>query len=203
MGRRGDRRPKEVMNPGCPSGKRNPRNRLWQAGRDDGADHNGTSSRLPKDLGRVPAACAALAKRRRMRGYDAATLSAACNSPALFVQGLPGGVANTAADRNQIQWAGSVIVRAQTRLIHVVSMARNFQEGVGIMENTVVAGRTGALVDIREVAVDKELSREERIAEFVRQIKDPYRFKCGRFTVQASFAAGGATLEECIKGILR
>ena len=102
MGRRGDRRPKEVMNPGCPSGKRNPRNRLWQAGRDDGADHNGTSSRLPKDLGRVPAACAALAKRRRMRGYDAATLSAACNSPALFVQGLPGGVANTAADRNQI-----------------------------------------------------------------------------------------------------
>ena len=52
----------------------------------------------------------ALAKRRRMRGYDAATLSAACNSPALFVQGLPGGVANTAADRNQIQWAGSVSV---------------------------------------------------------------------------------------------
>ena len=110
MGRRGDRRPKEVMNPGCPSGKRNPRNRLWQAGRDNGTDHNGTSSRLPKDLGRVPAACAALAKRRRMRGYDAATLSAACNSPALFVQGLPGGVANTAADRNQIQWAGSVSV---------------------------------------------------------------------------------------------
>ena len=145
----------------------------------------------------------ALAKRRRMRGYDAATLSAACNSPALFVQGLPGGVANTAADRNQIQWAGSVTVRAQARLIHVVSIARNFQEGVGIMENTVVTGRTGALVDIREVAVDKELSREERIAEFVRQIKDPYRFKCGRFTVQASFAEGATTLEECIKGILR
>ena len=35
------------------------------------------------------------------------------------------------------------------------------------MENTVVAGRTNALVDIREVAVDKELSREERIAGFV------------------------------------
>ena len=54
MGRRGDRQPKEVMNPGCPSGKRYPRNRLWQAGRDNDADHNGTSSRLPKDLGRVP-----------------------------------------------------------------------------------------------------------------------------------------------------
>lgn len=68
------------------------------------------------------------------------------------------------------------------------------------MENTVSAN---TLVDIRNVAVDKGLSREERIAEFVRQIKDPYHFKCGRFTVQASFAAGGTTLEECIKGILR
>ena len=53
------------------------------------------------------------------------------------------------------------------------------------MENMTAAGGTGALVDIREVSVNKELSREERITEFVRQIKDPYRFKCGRFTVQA------------------
>ena len=59
------------------------------------------------------------------------------------------------------------------------------------------------LVDIREVSVSKELSREERISEFIRQIKDPYCFKCGRFTVQASFAADGATLEDCIKGIIR
>jgi len=69
-------------------------------------------------LRRMPA----LAKRRRMRGYDAAALSAARNSPVLFNQGLPGGVANTAANRNQIQWAGSVTVRAQARLIHVVSI---------------------------------------------------------------------------------
>ena len=59
------------------------------------------------------------------------------------------------------------------------------------------------LVDIREVSVSKELSREERISEFIRQIKDPYCFKCGRFTVRASFAADGATLEACIKGIIR
>ena len=59
------------------------------------------------------------------------------------------------------------------------------------------------LVDIREVSVSKELSREERISGFIRQIKDPYCFKCGRFTVRASFAADGATLEDCIKGIIR
>ena len=67
------------------------------------------------------------------------------------------------------------------------------------MEN-ITAGGSGSLVDIRDVTVDKELPREERITEFV---KNPYRFKCGRFTVRASFAPGGATLEECIKGILR
>ena len=52
----------EVMDPGCPSDKRNLRNRLWQAGRDNDADHNGTSSQLPKDLGRVPAAFACSGK---------------------------------------------------------------------------------------------------------------------------------------------
>ena len=59
------------------------------------------------------------------------------------------------------------------------------------------------LVDIRDVSVSKELTREERISEFIRQIKDPYCFKCGRFTVRASFAADGATLEDCIKWIIR
>lgn len=59
------------------------------------------------------------------------------------------------------------------------------------------------LVDIRDVSVSKDLPREERISEFIRQIKDPYCFKCGRFTVRASFAADGATLEDCIKGIIR
>jgi len=39
-----------------------------------------------ESLRRAPA----LAKRRRMRGYDAATLSAACNSPALYCLGLAG-----------------------------------------------------------------------------------------------------------------
>ena len=57
------------------------------------------------------------------------------------------------------------------------------------------------LVDIRDVSVSKELPREERISEFIRQIKDPYCFKCGRFTVRASFAADGATLEDCITSI--
>ena len=70
------------------------------------------------------------------------------------------------------------------------------------MELNTIVSEVGTLVDIRDVSVNKELSRDERIAEFVQQIKNPYHFKCGRFTVQASFSAEGATLEECIKGCL-
>ena len=42
---------------------------------------------------------------------------------------------------------------------------------------------TDELVDIREVAVDKALPKEERIAAFLHQIKNPYRFRCGDFVV--------------------
>ena len=58
------------------------------------------------------------------------------------------------------------------------------------------------LVDIREVQVDKSMPRDERIAEFVRQIKDPYHFRCGKFEVTARFAEDGPTLEECLQRII-
>ena len=59
------------------------------------------------------------------------------------------------------------------------------------------------LVDIRSVSVNKELPREERIAEFVRQIKNPCHFRCGKFIVRATYCTDGAALEECLHGILR
>ncbi len=59
------------------------------------------------------------------------------------------------------------------------------------------------LVDIRSVSVRKELPREERTADFVRQIKNPYRFRCGSFTVNAVFDSHGATIEERLQGIIQ
>ena len=58
------------------------------------------------------------------------------------------------------------------------------------------------LADIQTIAVDQTLSKEERIAEFLRQIKNPYCFKCGKFTVQAQFSPNGVALEACLKEIL-
>lgn len=68
-------------------------------------------------------------------------------------------------------------------------------------EKDAQAGNTG-LVDIRDVAVDPELPKDERVAAFVRQINDPYHFACGGFTVTARFAEGGPTLEDCMKRLL-
>ena len=58
------------------------------------------------------------------------------------------------------------------------------------------------LVDIRDVSVDKNLPKHERIAEYIRQIKDPYHFKCGKFIVTARFAESGPTLEDCLQRLM-
>ena len=52
------------------------------------------------------------------------------------------------------------------------------------MEMNTIVSEVGTLVDIRDVSVNKELSRDERIAEFVQQIKNPYHFKCDRFMLK-------------------
>lgn len=70
-------------------------------------------------------------------------------------------------------------------------MKTDFQHNAGV-----------PLVDIQDVSVDKDLPREKRIAEFVRQIKNPYHFKCGKFTVRVQYAENGITLEDCLIGII-
>jgi hypothetical protein len=61
---------------------------------------------------------------------------------------------------------------------------------------------TADLVDIRDVRVDANLTKLERIREYVRQIKDPYHFKCGEFTVSVKYADNGVKFEDCLKRIV-
>ncbi len=70
------------------------------------------------------------------------------------------------------------------------------------MEHTISSPAGIPLVDIRDVSVDQSLPKEERIAEFLRQIKNPYCFRCGKFTVRAQFSDNGVSLEDCLKQIL-
>jgi len=59
------------------------------------------------------------------------------------------------------------------------------------------------LVDICDVEIDRTLSKEERIRSFIRQIKNPFCFKCGEVVVKTSFADTEVTLEERMDHYLR
>lgn len=44
------------------------------------------------------------------------------------------------------------------------------------------------LVDIRDVKIDAKKCQEERIADYLRQIKNPYCFKCNGIIVKSRFS---------------
>ena len=52
------------------------------------------------------------------------------------------------------------------------------------------------LVDINDVTIDTTLTKAERLREFVRQIKNPYCYKCGKMVVKVEFAETDATLTD-------
>lgn len=55
------------------------------------------------------------------------------------------------------------------------------------------------LTDIRDVRIDPDLGKEERIADFIMQIKNPYLFRCGNLVVQSVFADTDVTLTDRLK----
>ncbi len=61
---------------------------------------------------------------------------------------------------------------------------------------------SAALVDIRTIQVDSTLTKSGRIAEFVRQIKNPFHFICNGYEVTARFNDDGPTFEECLQSIM-
>lgn len=52
------------------------------------------------------------------------------------------------------------------------------------------------LVDINEVKIDRTLPKEERIRNFVEQIKNPYCFKVGNVVVKNVYSTDGVSLKE-------
>ena len=58
------------------------------------------------------------------------------------------------------------------------------------------------LVELGTVSVDRELPREERIKSYIRQIKNPYLYKCGRFTIIERYTPDGPPFIDCIKRVM-
>jgi hypothetical protein len=61
---------------------------------------------------------------------------------------------------------------------------------------------TTELVDIQTISVDKNLPKNERIIEFVRQIKDPCHYRIGNITITAIFPENAPTLEDCLRRLM-
>jgi len=64
------------------------------------------------------------------------------------------------------------------------------------MRNETRTSEESALVDIREVKINRELPQEDRVKSFVEQIKNPYCFKVGPVVVNVSYSDSGATLND-------
>lgn len=58
------------------------------------------------------------------------------------------------------------------------------------------------LVDIKNITVNTALPRDERLLDFLRQIKNPYCFKCGKAVVKVGFADTEATLDDRLERYL-
>lgn len=52
------------------------------------------------------------------------------------------------------------------------------------------------IVEIEKVEIDTSLSKEEKIETFVKEIRNPYRFKVGDIIVNVAFDENGLTLQD-------
>ena len=59
------------------------------------------------------------------------------------------------------------------------------------------------LVDLKNIEVDGEKSREERILDYIRQVKNPYCFKVGDVAVRLAFDEGGRSFQECMEELVQ
>lgn len=59
-----------------------------------------------------------------------------------------------------------------------------------------------SLVDIRDVHIDRNQSREERVRSYVEQIKDPYNFKVGDVIVHVSYSDNNRSINDSFSNML-
>ena len=56
-----------------------------------------------------------------------------------------------------------------------------------------------SLVDLKSVHINTKLPRRERLAEFIRQIGNPFCYKCGNIIIKESFSNNGRSIEDCLE----
>ena len=59
------------------------------------------------------------------------------------------------------------------------------------------------LRDIRDVRVNTDLPKQERMLDFMRQIGNPYCYRHGKYVVKISFSDTNVTLEDILLSYIR
>ena len=52
------------------------------------------------------------------------------------------------------------------------------------------------LVDVTQIVIPEGLSKEERVKEYLRQVKNPYCFRVGKMVVKNVYSNDGVSLQE-------
>ncbi len=73
------------------------------------------------------------------------------------------------------------------------------KHGGGVAMTDAMQVDIDTLVDIRDISVNTELSKEERIFDFIRKIKNPYLCRYGDIIVECVFADEEYTLSDRLK----
>ena len=59
------------------------------------------------------------------------------------------------------------------------------------------------LVDITQISIDENLPKEQRIREYIRQVKNPYCYKVGDVIVKVRYSeTGNKSMNECFEKLL-
>jgi hypothetical protein len=97
-----------------------------------------------------------------------------------------------------------ILLHLNLRLLDKPQKAYPFLKGVALMSITIeelksVDIRTvdpNTLVDLNDVRINTELTKEERLIDFIKQIKNPFCYKNGKAIIKVSHTDTEASLED-------
>ena len=59
------------------------------------------------------------------------------------------------------------------------------------------------LVDLSSIEIDGARSKQERMTDYLRQVKNPYYFKVGDVAVRLAFDEDGRSFQECMEELVQ
>ena len=59
------------------------------------------------------------------------------------------------------------------------------------------------LTDLSSVEIDSRNSKQERMLEYLRQVKNPYYFRVGDVAVRLVFNEGGRSFQQCMEELVQ